>query len=581
MIRELILNNFKAFGSEQRIPLKPITLIYGANSSGKSSILQALLLLKQTVEESADPRTSLLYKGSITDQQNYSRCIYGRDDRKSLTIGLGFGFDCSPEFQRAPFYQVFSSWRTLDPYFKLNSRTNKYIDDSINYIQHFNYSNYETNLNKIGISSNSENICTLVKIKDRSSILYDEYPDGTVSMSSLFLGLEFEHDVPGRIKDYEFFRVELQSLPNDLIRLGYDTFINNICSLFKVDNTGKLPFMANYNVDVFTSELLSYMGSLIFFVKNGEVVYYRSQNPSLSTPSCLSEDFENENIIDWKEYFKRTSEEGSARAIERFAPILFKSFENFYSFIGDYVIKSCGYNHPRLLNNIKYIGPLRKKPERYSDVVKDAYSTVGTDGKYATAILQNNPDILKRLNTWLTKLGINYYIDIQQLGSKDQIAFGDIHSLQIIEKNSGTPLTMCDVGFGISQILPILVQSLLPNSNTVLIEQPEIHLHPKMQAELGDFFIESALGKTNRKQFLLETHSEHLVLRIMRRMRATFNETLEDGILPVTPDDISLIYVQPTDSGSVIRVLELDAEGRLLDPWPGGFFEEGFKERFA
>lgn len=112
------------------------------------------------------------------------------------------------------------------------------------------------------------------------------------------------------------------------------------------------------------------------------------------------------------------------------------------------------------------------------------------------------------------------------------------------------------------------------------IEQPEIHLHPALQAELGDVFIESALGGRHNA-FILETHSEHLILRIMRRMRDTVHGALPDGLPPVRPEDVAILYVQPGDSAAVVRSLELDEEGQLLDPWPGGFFEEGFRERFA
>ena len=95
-------------------------------------------------------------------------------------------------------------------------------------------------------------------------------------------------------------------------------------------------------------------------------------------------------------------------------------------------------------------------------------------------------------------------------------------------------------------------------------------------------FIESALGE-RKNTFLLETHSEHLILRIMRRMRDTVRGTLPEGLPPVRPEDVAVLYVQPKadNSTSVVRVLELDEEGQLLDPWPGGFFEEGFNERFA
>jgi predicted ATPase len=146
--------------------------------------------------------------------------------------------------------------------------------------------------------------------------------------------------------------------------------------------------------------------------------------------------------------------------------------------------------------------------------------------------------------------------------------------------DAGIDLAITDVGYGISQILPIIVQSVMAKGKSILIEQPELHLHPAQQAELGDLFINAALGE-QENAFLIETHSEHLLLRLMRRMRETVNGNLPEGIPPVSPDDVSILYVQPTPKGSIVRILELDAEGQLLDPWPGGFFEEGFRERFA
>jgi hypothetical protein len=67
----------------------------------------------------------------------------------------------------------------------------------------------------------------------------------------------------------------------------------------------------------------------------------------------------------------------------------------------------------------------------------------------------------------------------------------------------------------------------------------------------------------------------------MRRMRNTVQGTLPDSLPPVRPEDVAILYVQPRESAAVVRLLELDEEGELLDPWPGGFFEEGFRERFT
>jgi len=145
---------------------------------------------------------------------------------------------------------------------------------------------------------------------------------------------------------------------------------------------------------------------------------------------------------------------------------------------------------------------------------------------------------------------------------------------------SGTVVALCDVGFGISQVLPVLTLAYANQGELIAIEQPEIHLHPALQAELGDVFIESALGE-HGNTFILETHSEHLILRIMRRMRETWQKK-DTGLPSITPNDVSILYVEPASQGlrSIVREMPLNEAGQLVKSWPGGFFEEGLREQF-
>ncbi|NQT93799.1 MAG: AAA family ATPase [Lentisphaerae bacterium] len=148
----------------------------------------------------------------------------------------------------------------------------------------------------------------------------------------------------------------------------------------------------------------------------------------------------------------------------------------------------------------------------------------------------------------------------------------------LIDQRTNTEVSHRDVGIGISQVLPVLAAAFGSSRRIYAIEQPEIHLHPALQAELGDVFIESSLGE-QQNRFVLETHSEHLILRILRRIRET-SAGKNDATPAITPDDVALLYVEPDGQGSRVLNLRADKRGRLMDRCPGGFFEEDFEELF-
>ena len=155
----------------------------------------------------------------------------------------------------------------------------------------------------------------------------------------------------------------------------------------------------------------------------------------------------------------------------------------------------------------------------------------------------------------------------------------EIQDLVLVDQRTGTPVSHRDVGIGVSQVLPVLVSAYASEGKLLAIEQPEIHLHPALQAELGDVFLESALGGGGNT-FLIETHSEHLLLRIMRRMRQTTAGELPDGVPEVRPEDVMVLFVEPDGGQSLIREMPLNERGELVKAWPGGFFEEGLREIF-
>jgi predicted ATPase len=134
------------------------------------------------------------------------------------------------------------------------------------------------------------------------------------------------------------------------------------------------------------------------------------------------------------------------------------------------------------------------------------------------------------------------------------------------------------MGIGFSQMMPLVASAFGSDNRLIAIEQPELHIHPALQTELADLFIQSAKERGNR--YLIETHSEHLILRLLRRVRETTEGELAHGNPPLFPNDICVLYVEPTEQGSKVIELPVTADGDFSCPWPNGFFEERSAELF-
>ena len=159
--------------------------------------------------------------------------------------------------------------------------------------------------------------------------------------------------------------------------------------------------------------------------------------------------------------------------------------------------------------------------------------------------------------------------------------------IQLRQIHDNLQVSLQDVGVGISQILPVLLHAYGEKNKFIAIEQPEIHIHPRLQADIADVFIESALGD-NQNTFLLETHSEHLILRLLRRIRETTENDFSDWpeelkiACPngIRPEDVSVLYVEPGEEGAQVTELPITPDGDFSRPWPSGFFTERSKELF-
>ena len=223
------------------------------------------------------------------------------------------------------------------------------------------------------------------------------------------------------------------------------------------------------------------------------------------------------------------------------------------------------------LNAIAYLGPLRSAPERLYGLSSGALTSPGTRGEHAPQVLYHDKEAVSHVNTWFNKLGIPYILKV--LPMQEVALIGERVAITLVDKRTNTPVTLLDVGFGVNQVLPILIEAVssghrIRGEPVVCVEQPEIHLHPKLQAELAELFVTTS---QSGKQWIIETHSELLILRMQRLIR--------EKRLDAT--DLSVIYVDPNDpdvEGSAVKQLGLDECGDFVSDWPDGFFEESYHE---
>jgi len=211
---------------------------------------------------------------------------------------------------------------------------------------------------------------------------------------------------------------------------------------------------------------------------------------------------------------------------------------------------------------ICYLGPLREFPQRYYSISGTTLEDIGFKGERAVEVLIGRKDIVNGVRKWVKKFDLAQDVTVKSLRERTLA--------EIILKDPSLlfNVNLYDVGFGVSQILPIIVEGFYaPDGSILLIEQPEIHLHPKLQADMGDLLIEITKAK---KKLIVETHSEHLLLRIQRR--------IAEGILNV--EDVAIYYFNLTTEGTQITKMKIDETGRI-ENWPEGFFEEDIKESIA
>lgn len=216
-----------------------------------------------------------------------------------------------------------------------------------------------------------------------------------------------------------------------------------------------------------------------------------------------------------------------------------------------------------LLHSISYLGPLRSLPQRTYRLGAEPPSEVGVSGEHAPELLFRHSDDsdAAEVNTWLERLGY---------GRLRFDSVGHEYFQSQLVTASGLVVNLADTGVGLSQVIPLLVQGSVSEPGSMVIsQQPEIHLNPAQQSIVTDFLIDRA---NSGVRVLVETHSEHMLMRLRRR--------IAEGDLAA--DDVAVYYVEASDAGTTLRDVPVGDLGEIArQDWPQGFFEDQLEEAFA
>jgi len=538
MLKQLSLQNFKAFGKNTVIDLAPITLIFGANSAGKSSILQSLSLLKQTYELGQGAAALLpRVEGNFVDLGSYHELIFDHDAKRKLKIGITA---TGPSREVSPFAGTVGSG--LDIEFRRNARNGQVVishlairmegtktpaatfkirrpkRDELKQLRRYGYFGGLPGRARLAGKSSPEFVAECTRVTADEEFwrpIYDEwYERRTEVVDFLKEELQKVRDMPSDDSPFDGPESHADNYASAIDffsrRFGWKEYVERVA----LANVGKTVFMDGlFPEPVRIPDMFSGLPELeMLFLSRGE-----------------------------------------GRRFKRFFDACSLAY-----FTGRAVANALEMMFP--------MGPYRRPPERWYIYTGTNPLDVGYKGDHLPDLLYQNDELVKKANHWLKELEIGYKIRVKPVGDEDQ---SDLFELRLVDQNRDVEVALSDVGFGISQILPFLVQSLSSEKRIISIEQPEVHIHPRLQADLGNLIAEG-IRKPHNHQYLIETHSEHLILRIQKLIRNKQSD--------LRPEDVSVLYVSREESGSEVTRLRLDENGDFIDEWPGGFFAERLEE---
>lgn len=510
MISTFSGSNYKAF-KDFKLELRPLTVLLGANSSGKSALINSLLMLSQSADSTLISESPLRLNGNKTGMGETLNII--KDKNPANRLSFSFELSQQDSIRRKISEVKFAILRDHD--------------SVIRFMAHFAGSQSSK-----GVPGDPSALAAFQKLLPKIEDITFRKRESSISIAKI---KEFKAIYIKLIKNYRAIMggVKLDlNLPEAFLTLAQTASLKKIEDCF----TGYLelppakitPFKVSYSFAYNKRlECLQIVEYAQYNRSNGIIFGYKKEGGNskifsdVIDPSVLSRSrsellrlISPDSLLFMKNTKELSSSFGSFPSLEGssspFAAILSRAL----NITSRHVISALSGLQ------VNHISPLRAFPQRYYLLDKSVHHTKLNvlDGTELAEVLKNNPTIKDNINLLLAPFNIG--IDIEKV---NDIIY------KIVVNQDDVNLELTDVGFGISQALPILVQAYLsPPGSLTIIEQPEIHLHPNMQAWLTDAVIKIAL--TERKRFLIETHSDALIRRIRLRIVDDSSELTEDDV---------------------------------------------------
>lgn len=555
LISSLSIKNFKGLSEKVRIDLRPITLLFGANSAGKSSVLHALQYVREILDRSNANADRTAQGGEAIDLGGFMNLVHGRSVERQIDIEVEMTLGDSSIPELVP--DAFEDWQTQEEgvwsfYNSLHEIRNKVERVSVRLTIGWNslreepiVLGYEVGTNgawcaKLEASGDGRD--TRMRLNRENPIFMEEAPDADALLAELDDWVS-PQDLEAE-KNMEEGAEEVASntppapAPETAVPMTQRSVLPNL--LFAVQEAG-LERPGNG----LRAWLTGFNGAL---PRLGEMLY-------IPAPGAKGAD----NI-----YIARE----------------FTAFLSWLTIGPAMLLRD-------QLRKLRYLGPLRRIPPRGFEVSLTKSEAAWSDGMAAWEALMTGPQsLVDGCSEWMSgtgKLGTGYSLSRRKLqefdlSTPEPSPVGRARPRIALTDAAGLAHQAQDVGVGISQVLPVVVAAQEGNASVVCIEQPELHVHPAVQVGLGDLFIDGALNKG--LSFLIETHSEHLILRLLRRIREATKEEIRHDDIPVTPDLVGVYYLSKESGHVVVAEIPITDEGEFDKPWPSGFFEERGPELF-